>query len=76
MSNEDQARQEEAIGKIQEACKQIALQFMKIHPAVPGLGHEETQEICFKTLHNMTTELEVMKKHLIILQKRDDSTEL
>ena len=68
--------QEKSIETIQEACKQIALQFMKIHPAVPGLGHEETQATCLKTLHNMTTELEVMKKHLIILQKRDDSTEL
>ena len=68
--------QQESIDKIQEACKQIALQFMRIHPAVPGLEHQETQEVCLKTLHNMTTELEVMKKHLIILQKRDDSTEL
>jgi len=68
--------QEEAIGKIQEACKQIALQFMKIHPVVSHLGHEETQATCLKSLHQMTIDLEVMKKHLIILQKRDDSTEL
>ena len=68
--------QEEAIGKIQEACKQIALQFMKIHPVVSHLGDEGTQSTCLKSLHQMTTDLEVMKKHLIVLQKRDGSTEL
>ena len=68
--------QEEAIGKIQEACKQIALQFMKIHPVVPHLGNDETQAICLISLHQMTIDLEVVKKHLIILQKRDDSTDL
>ena len=33
-----------AIAQIREACKNIALQFMKIHPAVPGLADEETQK--------------------------------
>jgi hypothetical protein len=68
--------QEEAIGKIQEACKQIALQFMKIHPVVAKLGDEGTQSTCLKSLHQMTTELEIIKKHLIVLQKRDGSSEL
>jgi len=68
--------QEDAIQKIQEACKQIALQFMKIHPVVSNLGDAGTQATCLKSLHGMTTELEVMKKHLIVLQKRDGSTEL
>lgn len=66
----------EAISKIQEACKQIALQFMKIHPNVSGLNDEETQGDCLKSLHAMTTELEVIKKKLIRLQGRDDSGEL
>ncbi|MFT6178653.1 MAG: hypothetical protein ACI9NQ_000875 [Paracoccaceae bacterium] len=68
--------QDEAIAKIQEACKQIALQFMKIHPIVPHLGDDATQSTCLKSLHQMTTDLEILKKHLIILQKRDGSTEL
>ena len=53
-----------AIAQIQEAAKQIALQFMKIHPA---LG---------KSMHEMTVHLESIKKRLIKLQKRDDSAEL
>ena len=67
---------EEAIEKIQEACKQIALQFMKIHPAISHLGDEEIQSICLKSMHGMTVELEVIKKQLIRMQKRDDSAEL
>ena len=67
---------DEAIAKIQEACKQIALQFMKIHPAVPNLGDEDVQSTCLKSLHQMTVELETVKKQLIRLQQRDDSAEL
>ena len=67
---------QESIDKIQEACKQIALQFMKIHPTLPGIEDEATQGDCFKSLHAMTTELEIIKKKLIQLQGRDDSGEL
>ena len=67
---------QESIDKIQDACKQIALQFMKIHPALPGIEDEETQADCLKSLHGMTTELEIIKKKLIQLQGRDDSGEL
>ena len=67
---------DEAISKIQEACKQIALQFMKIHPVVPHLGDDEVQSACLKSLHEMTVELETVKKQLIRMQKRDDSAEL
>ena len=67
---------DESISKIQDACKEIALQFMKIHPAVPGLDDDEAQGECLKSLHGMTTELEIIKKRLIRLQNRDDSSEL
>ena len=67
---------DDAIENIQEACKQIALQFMKIHPALPALGDSEVQGECLKSLHLMTTELETIKKRLIRLKGRDDSTEL
>ena len=65
-----------AISKIEEACKQIALQFMKIHPALPGIADEQVQGECLKSLHAMTTELETIKKKLIRLKGRDDTTEL
>jgi len=67
---------EEAIEKIEEACKQIALQMMKIHPTVRHLGDEETQADVLKAAHELTVELEIIKKKLIRLKGRDDSTEL
>jgi len=66
----------EAIEKIQEACKQIALQMMKIQPAVSHLNDQGTQDDIFKASYQLTIELETIKKKLIRLQKRDDSEEL
>lgn len=66
----------EAIGKIEESCKQIALQMMKVHPVVRDLRDEATQGEVLKSAHALTVELEVIKKKLIQLKGRDDSTEL
>jgi hypothetical protein len=62
-----------AIKQIQEACKTIALALMKIHPALPKLEDPETQSDCLKALHELTVQLEVVKKKLIKLEQRDDS---
>lgn len=67
---------DEAIQQIQENCKIIALQMMKIHPAVRALQDEQTQSDILRSAHQLTIELEVIKKKLIQLQKRDDSSEL
>lgn len=69
-------QREEAIATIQEACKQIALQMMKIQPAVSKLNDESTQDDIFKASYQLTIELETIKKKLIRLQNRDDSEEL
>lgn len=67
---------EQAIDQIQQSAKEIALQLMKIHPAVGNLGSDAVQGTVLNSLHKMTVELEVVKKQLIMLQQRDDSTEL
>lgn len=67
---------QEAIEQIQTACKGIAIQMMKLHPAVPHLEDAETQADILKASHQLTVELETIKKKLIRLQHRDDSTEL
>lgn len=67
---------DEAIDKIQEACKQIALQLMKIGPNLSKLEDEPTQDDIVKASYKLTIELEIIKKKLIKLQNRDDSTEL
>lgn len=63
-----------AIQQIREACKNIALQFMKIHPALPHLQDAETMADSIKCLHEMTVQLEVIKKKIGRLERQDDST--
>ena len=63
-----------AIAQIREAAKQIALQFMKIHPALPGLNDAETMGDCIKAVHEMTVQLEIIKKKIGKLERSDDST--
>lgn len=62
----------DAIQRIRDACKTIALQFMKIHPAVPHLRDAETQDEFYRILHQMTVELETIKKRLGKLERKDD----
>jgi hypothetical protein len=62
-----------AIAQIREAAKQIALQFMKIHPALTALNDAETQGDCIKALHEMTVQIEIIKKKVGKLEKADDS---
>ena len=47
---------------------------MKIHPAVPHLAHEETQADVLRALHQLTVELEVIKKKIGRLEREDSST--
>jgi thymidylate synthase ThyX len=63
-----------AIAQIREAAKQIALQFMKIHPALAALNDAETQGDCIKALHEMTVQIEIIKKRVGKLERADDST--
>lgn len=65
-----------AIAQIREAAKQIALQLMKIHPALPGLNDAETMGDCIKALHELTVQLEIIKKKVGKLERSDDSTVL
>ena len=65
-----------AISQIREACKNIALQFMKIHPALPHLKDDETMKDSLKSLHEMTVQLETIKKKIGRLERADDSSVL
>ncbi|TLD71774.1 hypothetical protein FEM03_06450 [Phragmitibacter flavus] len=65
-----------AIAQIREAAKNIALQFMKIHPALRALDDETTTGECLKAIHEMTVQLELIKKKVGKLERTDDSTDL
>ena len=67
---------DEAINQIEDACRTISLAMMKVTPAVRFLDDEETQADVIKASHQLTVELEVIKKKLIRLKGRDDSAEL
>jgi hypothetical protein len=64
----------EAIQQIRDAAKTIALQMMKIHPALPHLQDSEIMGDSLKCLHEMTVQLEVIKKKIGKLERQDDST--
>ncbi len=63
-----------AILQIREACKGIAQQLMRIHPALPHLQDSETMKDCLKSLHELTVHLESVKKKIGKLERSDDST--
>ncbi len=65
-----------AIAQIEDACKTISLAMMKVMSAVRHLADEETQADVLKSAHQLTVELEVIKKKMIRLKGRDDSAEL
>ena len=67
---------DEAVDKIEAACKVIALEMMKVTPAARNLGDEEVTANIVKASYQLTVELEVIKKKLIQLKGRDDSSEL
>lgn len=67
---------DEAIAKIEDACKIIALEMMKVTPTARHLDDQETTDDVVKAAYQLTIELEVIKKKLIKLKGRDDSTEL
>jgi len=67
---------DEAVDKIEAACKVIALEMMKVTPAARNLGDEEVTANIVKASYQLKVELEVIKKKLIQLKGRDDSSEL
>jgi hypothetical protein len=66
----------EAIQHIRTAIHGIAASVTGIHPVVPKLADPPTQAELLKALFELTKQVEVVKKHLLKLEKRDDSTVL
>jgi len=67
---------EQAIQQIRDACDAMSRELMKINPAIGHLGNQETQNTMFETVYRMTTDVETMKKAMLKLRKKDDSSEL
>lgn len=66
----------EAIAAIRDRANQISASVTAIHPLVPKLADAPTQTELLKALFELTKQVEVVKKHLLKLEKRDETTDL
>lgn len=62
-----------AIQQIRDACNVLATTGMKIHPLLPALEDEATKSEVVKALFEITKNVEIVKKQVMRLEKRDDS---
>ena len=62
-----------AIKQVRDACNTVSRELMRIHPAVPALVEKEAQDEIFKTLFELTKNVEIIKKRLARLEAKDDS---
>lgn len=65
--------QNEAIDHIEEACKVISLEMMKLTPKAKHIEDQEVAGEVMKASYELTIQLEIIKKKMIQLKGRDDS---
>ena len=65
-----------AIQQIRTACNQLSAGVTGIHPLLPALDDEPTKGEIIKALFELTKNVEVVKKQILRLEKRDDSSDL
>jgi hypothetical protein len=66
----------EAIEQLRERSNTISQQVTAMHPIVPKLDNADAQNEIFRALFELTRAVEVVKKHLIKVEKQDNSTDL
>lgn len=65
-----------AIEQIKSVCKTIAVEMMKIHPAVPPLNDKPTQDEIYQAIYRITKDIEIIKKKVIKLQAGEETPEI
>jgi hypothetical protein len=65
-----------AIAQIRKACNGISIELMKINPAVSALGDKEAQDEIYRTVFQLTKEVETIKKRLAKFERSDESHDL
>ena len=63
-----------AIPEVREKVNQIGTLITSIHSLVPKLNDAPTQNEILRALFELTKQVEVVKKHLLKLEKRDDTS--
>jgi hypothetical protein len=64
----------EATREIREHCNAASAAVTKIHPLLNALGDDATKGEIVKALFEITKNVEVVKKQVMRLEKRDDSS--
>ena len=59
--------------QIREQCNTAAVAVTKMHPLLNALGDDATKAEIVKALFEITKNVEVVKKQVMRLEKRDDS---
>jgi hypothetical protein len=62
-----------AIPEVREKVNQIGALITSIHPLIPKLNDPPTQNELLRAVFELTKQVEVIKKHLLKLEKRDES---
>ena len=65
-----------AITQLRAACNGLSAGVTGLHPLVPALADQPTQDEIFKALFELTKQVESVKKQLLKLERRDDSAAL
>jgi predicted metal-dependent enzyme (double-stranded beta helix superfamily) len=60
--------------QIRDHCNAASAAITKIHPLLNALGDEATKGEIVKALYELTKNVEVVKKQIMRLEKRDDTT--
>jgi len=63
----------EATQQIREHCNNASAAVTKIHPLLNALGDDATKGEIVKALFEITKNVEVVKKQIMRLEKRDDN---
>ncbi|HVK57870.1 MAG TPA: hypothetical protein VM735_03750 [Candidatus Kapabacteria bacterium] len=66
----------ETIRELRTKSEEIGRIVTLMHPLVPKLGDAAAQGEIYKALFELTKQVEVVKKQLLKVEKRDDSTVL
>lgn len=62
-----------AIQQIRDTCNELSSGVTRLHPLLPALADEPTKAEIIKALFELTKQVEVVKKQVMRLEKRDDS---
>ena len=59
--------------QLREHCNTVGVAVMKMHPLLNALGDDATKGEIVKALYEVTKNIEVVKKQMMRLEKRDDN---